>query len=278
MKTEIIRRDGLDLVLHVEECEGPIVFFQHGLCGDAAQPAAVFPCDSGARLAVLSCRGHGASEAGAPEGFSIATFAADVAAAIETLSPSPCVVGGISMGSAIAMRLAVLLPDLVSGLVIARPAWLTEAAPVNMRPNLMVGEMLMNEPAPGELDAFLSSETARALAEQAPDNLASLTGFFRRTPRAVTAELLTRISRDGPGITEEQLRALRVPTLVIGHEQDVVHPLAFARHLAHLIPGARFLEIPPKARGLAPYETAFRAGLGQFLQEIFHAPSRNHMV
>ena len=33
MKTQIIRRDGLDLVLHVAEGEGPLVFFQHGPAG-----------------------------------------------------------------------------------------------------------------------------------------------------------------------------------------------------------------------------------------------------
>jgi pimeloyl-ACP methyl ester carboxylesterase len=278
MKTQIIRRDGLNLALHVAEGKGPLVFFQHGLCGDAAQPASVFPKDARARLAVLDCRGHGGSEAGSPEVFSIATFADDVAAAIESVSSGPCIVGGISMGAAIAMRLAVLRPDLVSGLVIARPAWTTEAAPSNMRPNLMVGELLMQEPAPGELDAFLTSDTAKELAEQAPDNLASLTGFFRRNPRAVTAELLTRISRDGPGITEAQLAALSIPTLVIGHGDDVVHPLSHARHLARVIPSAKFLEIPPKARGLAAYETAFRTGLRLFLQEMLHAPSRSHMV
>ena len=262
----IIRRDGLHLVLHVEEGEGPLVFFQHGLCGDAAQPASVFP--QGARLAVLECRGHGESPAGPLEALSIATFTDDLAAAIEQSSAQPCVVGGISMGAAIAMRLAVTRPDLVSGLVIARPAWTTTAAPENMRPNLMVGEILLEPPSADELPAFLASDMGRMLTAEAPDNLASLTGFFRREPRAVTAALLTRISRDGPGISEAQLAALGIPTLVIGHGEDVVHPIADSRHLASLIPTARFLEIPPKARGKSPYEEAFRAGLAKFLQEM----------
>jgi pimeloyl-ACP methyl ester carboxylesterase len=262
----IIRRDGLDLMLHVEEGEGPLVFFQHGLCGDAAQPASVFP--EGTRLAVLECRGHGESPAGPAEALSIATFTDDLAAAIEQAATPPCIVGGISMGAAIAMRLAVTRPDLVSGLVIARPAWTTLAAPENMRPNLMVGEILLEPPSADELPAFLASDMGRMLAAEAPDNLASLTGFFNRQPRAVTAELLTRISRDGPGVSEAQLAALAIPTLVIGHGEDVVHPMSHARHLASLIPHARLLEIPPKARGKAPYEEAFRAGLARFLQEM----------
>jgi pimeloyl-ACP methyl ester carboxylesterase len=262
----VIRRDSLDLVLHVQEGEGPLVLFQHGLCGDAAQPASVFP--EGARLAVLDCRGHGESPAGPSEALSIATFTDDLAAAIEQSAMPPCIVGGISMGAAIAMRLAVTRPDLVSGLVIARPAWTTLAAPENMRPNLMVGEILQQPPSADELPAFLASDMGRMLAADAPDNLASLTGFFRREPRAVTAELLTRISRDGPGVSEAQLAAFAIPTLVIGHGEDVVHPLSHVRRLASLIPQARCLEIPPKARGKAPYEEAFRLGLTTFLQEM----------
>lgn len=277
-RQRIIRRDGLDLVLHVQEGEGPLVFFQHGLCGDAAQPAAVFPVGSGCRLAVLDCRGHGASPAGACDALSIATFAADLAGAIEEMSAGPSIAGGISMGAAIAMRLACVRPDLVSALVLARPAWTTSAAPGNMRPNLRVGEILKQPAAPRELQSFLDSGTGRMLAAEAPDNLASLSGFFQRQPRALTAELLTRISLDGPGVTDAQLAALAIPALVIGHGEDVIHPLAHAQRLSALIPHARFLEIPPKARGRQAHEVAFRAGLDRFFQEMLHEPSRTRLV
>lgn len=267
MKCHSLLCDGLSLALHVEAGEGPVMFMQHGLCGDAAQPAAVFPRDSGVRLAVLDCRGHGDSPAGSPEGLSIATFADDVAAAIAATSRQPVIVGGISMGAAIAMRLACTRPELIKGLVIARPAWTFAAGPHNMMPNLEVGRLLARPPKAGELEDFLASPTAKKLAVEAPDNLASLTGFFRRAPRDVTAQLLTRISRDGPGVTEAQLRALDLPTLVIGHEEDVVHPMAYARALAAVIPGARLVEIPPKARGLAAYQDAFRLALARFIKE-----------
>jgi pimeloyl-ACP methyl ester carboxylesterase len=262
-----LARDGLPLALHVEEGEGPLVFMQHGLCGDAAQPAAVFPRDAGVRLAVLECRGHGNSPAGNPQDFSIATFAEDIAAAIAATSGRPVIAGGISMGAAIAKRLACTRPELIKGLVIARPAWTFAPAPANMTPNLEVGRILARPPQPGEVEEFLASATGRRLAAEAPDNLASLAGFFRRAPRAVTADLLTRISQDGPGVTEAQLAALDLPTLVIGHEEDAIHPMAHARTLAAVIPGAKLVEIPPKARGLAAYQDAFRVALARFIKE-----------
>ena len=266
-----VERDGLALALHVQDGEGPCVVFQHGLCGDASQPADVFPRDCTARHVVLDCRGHGESDAGPLDALSIATFTDDLAAAIESLGAGPCIVGGISMGAAMSLRLACTKPDLVCGLVLARPAWGCEIAPANMRPNLEVGEILAREETPDERDVFLASDTGRRLANEAPDNLASLSGFFCRRPRDVTAALLTRISRDGPGVTEAQVASLELPVLVIGHEEDVIHPMALARHLAGLIPGARLAEIPPKASDKAGYRAMFRRELGRFITEILHA-------
>lgn len=264
----VLWRDGLDLVLHVTVSDGPLVFLQHGLCGDRWQPASVFPSGVGARLAVLECRGHGLSPGGNPEELSLSTFADDVMAAIVQEARLPVVVGGISMGAAIALRIACLRPELVKGLVIARPAWVTEAAPANMTPNLTVGRLLRKKKTPGEVDEFLASEIGRRLAAQAPDNLASLVSFFARLPRGLTAELLTRIAIDGPGISLAQLSLIDVPTLVIGHREDEVHPIAHASAIASVIPNARLVEIPPKARGKAPYEAAFRDALLQFLMEV----------
>ena len=277
-RRRVLRRDGLDLVLHVAEGDGPLVFLQHGLCGDWLQPASVFPWESGARLAVLDCRGHGESSARGVEGLSIESFADDVVAAIAVEARGPVVVGGISMGAAIALRIACLQPELVRGLVIARPAWVTDAAPINMEPNMAVGGLLQNEQTEGEVESFLASDLGRRLAARAPDNLASLVSFFARMPRNTTAALLTQISADGPGISLTQLSALPVPTLVIGHGEDEVHPMAHARTLALTIPGARLAEIPPKARGKVLYEAAFRHELAKFLQEIHHEPSRSRLV
>lgn len=245
------------------------VLFQHGLCGAAAQPAEVFPVDQRWRRLTLECRGHGRSDTGDPAGFSIADFAADVIAMLEQSGLAPLVIGGISMGAAIASRIAAIRPGLVSGLVLARPAWIAESAPVNMQPNAEVGALLARLPAEEARRVFMASATAQRLAREAPDNLASLEGFFSRAPRHVTAELLTRISADGPCITREQLHAIPVPALVVGHERDAIHPLPLARELAELIPSARLVEITPKADDKARYARAFRQAMLSFLED-FH--------
>ncbi len=240
--------------------------FQHGLCGAASQPAEVFPDPCDTALVTLECRGHGASEPGAPEAFSIRQFADDLVALIEAQAEAPVLIGGISMGAAIALRIAATRPDLVQGLVLARPAWLLSDAPANMIPNWLAGRMMADAPE-GARAAFGASAIARLLEERGPDNLTSILGFFDREPRAITAALLTRISADGPGVTEAELAAIDMPTLVIGTERDVVHPLDHARALAAMIAGARLEAITPKATDAARYRTEFRAALATWLKE-----------
>jgi pimeloyl-ACP methyl ester carboxylesterase len=251
-----------------ETGEGPAMVFQHGLCGDAGQPAEVFPADIGWRCAVLECRGHGRSEAGSPEEFSLSTFAGDVISWIDARESAPVVLGGISMGAAIALRLAVLNPASISALVLARPAWIDERAPANMQPNALVGDLLGRYPPDEARSRFENSEMAHKLAIEAPDNLASLLGFFSRRPLATTRELLRRISGDGPGISRDQIAAIRQPALVIGTARDFVHPLAKAKELAALIPNATMVEITPKSDSRDAYRRDFRAALSAFLKRL----------
>jgi pimeloyl-ACP methyl ester carboxylesterase len=249
------------------------VIFQHGLCGDARQTTEAFPADPAFRRITLEMRGHGGSEAGDPAKLSIATFVDDLASFIVEKRLAPIVVGGISMGAAIALQLAVRYPELVKGLIIARPAWIIDDAPLNMQPNAEVGALLARL-APAEAqDTFMAGETASRLMREAPDNLASLKGFFGREPIEITAALLTAISKDGPGVSEAEVRGLSVPTLVIGHGQDFVHPIAYAQALAKMISGSHYVEITPKATDKTRYVVEFRSAIQQFLTANFVQPS-----
>ena len=255
--------------LHVAKAgDGPAFVFQHGRCGDAAQPAEVFPRESGFCLITVESRCHGGSESGSETGLSIATFADDVIDAVQARTSMPSVFGGISMGAAIALRIAIIRPDLVRALVLARPAWLTEAAPANMRPYAEVGEFLARHPPEDARIRFEGSPTAARLRREAPDNLATLIGFFSRQPHDTTSRLLRRIASDGPGVTREQIGRLAVPTLVIGHAKDESHPLRYAETLADLIPRAQLATITPKAESRAAYVADFRAALARFLASL----------
>ncbi|BBE73519.1 alpha/beta fold hydrolase [Oharaeibacter diazotrophicus] len=260
-------RDGLRLDLH-DRGDGPALVLQHGLCGSAAAIADVADRLAGHRVLTLDCRGHGGSESGEASAFSIATFAGDVAAVIEAERLGPVALGGVSMGAAIATRLAVRRPALVRALVLVRPAWVADPNPANLSANVLVGDLLAAHPPAEARRLFEASDAARTLAAEAPDNLASLLGFFAREPIATTAALLTRISADGPGIPREDLAALAVPTLVIGTTRDAIHPMATAEALAAAIPGARLIVVHPKADDRARHAAEVAAAIADFLAAL----------
>ncbi|UXN75617.1 alpha/beta hydrolase [Devosia sp. A8/3-2] len=220
------------------------------------------------RLITLECRAHGASEAGPLNNLSIATFADDIAALITELGFGPVILGGISMGAAIATRLAVHRPDLVRAPALVRPARIASAAPPNMQPNAEVGRLLAQMPADAARAAFRASPTYDHFAKTAPDNLASLLSFFERQPIATTAALLQAIAADGPGITEPDLAALTMPTLIIGTSHDAIHPLPMATRLAARIPGAKLLEATPKSIDKPGYPADLHTALAAFSEDI----------
>jgi pimeloyl-ACP methyl ester carboxylesterase len=241
---------------------GVAVLFQHGLGADQAQCAEAFPRGPGLRRLTLDCPAHSRRP------YSIAGFAADVLAACDARGVHRFVAGGISMGAAIALHLAVRAPNRVIGLALVRPAWLWDAAPVTMRPYAEVAAALRAHGSIAGRAIFAGSATAAYLARAAPDNLASLLGFFDRPDALGLADLLADIACDGPGVTPVQAAALCVPTLVIGQERDEVHPLAVARALAEAIPGAAFAKVTPKGIDKPRHLGDLQAKLGTFLLGI----------
>jgi pimeloyl-ACP methyl ester carboxylesterase len=250
----------------VDRGTGPAVVFQHGLGGNAAQVAEVFPDADGLwRRLTLECRGQGASPPDPQNRYAIRTFAEDVLRLADERQVERFVAGGISMGAAIALHLAVHHPGRVTALILARPAWLFAPAPANMAPFAEVARLLGT---PDGLARFDAGETAVTLAREAPANLSSLRGFFTRANPEATAALLGAIATDGPGVTQAQAAALALPTLVIGHGRDLVHPLAYAEGLAATIPGAQLVEITPKATDGARHAAEFRSALRRWLKSL----------
>ncbi|AZO65893.1 MULTISPECIES: alpha/beta fold hydrolase [unclassified Mesorhizobium] len=260
-----------DAALRVSDTgDGLAVVFQHGLGGGEAQVAQAFPSGSGLRRITLECRGHGASGLGTSRPFSLEMFADDVVAAADQAGLDRFVAGGISMGAAIAMRLACRHPDRVAGLMLVRPAWIFGSAPVNMRPIAEVAGLILDH-GPGKARTiFAQSQTAARLQRDAPDNLASLFGYFDRPDAAAFAQVLADIAADGPGVSANNAAAFGIPTLVIGNAMDAVHPLPAARTLAAAIPGATFAEISPKALDSVRHFAELQAEITTFLHAHFN--------
>jgi pimeloyl-ACP methyl ester carboxylesterase len=251
--------------------EGTPVLWQHGLGADRNQPAEVFPSIPGIRRIILECRGHGESSLGDPERLSIATFAADALALIDRLDIPRAVVGGISLGGALALRLAALHPDRVLALIIARPAWVDGPSLETMAPYREVAELLSKFGARRAAEHFERSDLLRAVEAVSPDNAQSLRSFFTRPNPESMVELLSRISQDSPGIGGA-FQNVVAPTLIIANDQEYVHPLAYARELLARLPHATFETVTSKTIDRQAYVAEFTAALRDFLTKLSVMP------
>lgn len=257
-------RDGATLRVS-DTGNGLAVVFQHGLGGGEAQVVQSFPAGAGLRRVTLECRGHGGSALGRSRPFSFQMFADDVLAAADQAGLERFVAGGVSMGAGIALRLACRHPDRVAGLVLVRPAWTFGKAPANMQPIAEVAGLILDHGPDKARATFAQSETAVRLYREAPDNLASLLGYFDRPDALAFAQVLADIAADGPGVSTRDAEALDIPALVIGNAMDAVHPLSSAYTLAAAIPNAIFADIAPKALDSARHFAELHAEITAFL-------------
>ncbi|MHC2302079.1 alpha/beta fold hydrolase [Rhizobium mongolense] len=276
MKTHItFRQDDTDLSVH--DCgTGNALVFQHGLGGSEAQVAQVLPQGLDWRRITTECRGHGSSTLGTRRPFSIAMFAADVIAAADKRGIGRFIAGGISMGAAIALHLAKKHPERVKGLILVRPAWSFACAPENLAPIREIAALLRSHSLADGQALFAKSATAQRLRVEAPDNLASLLGYFERPDAAAFADVLGDIASDGTGVSQEDAANLAIPALVLGNRQDAIHPLAVAQLMADTLPNAHFLEVPAKATATEAHFAAVRTVILQFLNTEFKHRSVAH--
>ena len=124
--------DGLNFH-YLDKGSGMPFLFQHGLGGDVNQISGLFRPPTGVRLITFDCRAHGETRPlGNQEKISIAAFTDDLLALMNYLQVDRAIIGGISMGAAVAQNCVLRHPERVMGLVLSRPAWVDRPRPENV--------------------------------------------------------------------------------------------------------------------------------------------------
>lgn len=217
---------------------GPrVIVLTHGLLMDSRMYGKLAPllAEAGHRVLTVDMLGHGESEQ--PHDmtqYSMPQFASDVIALLDHLDIAQAVIGGTSLGANVALEVAVAAPSRVRALVLEMPV-LENALPaaaaafVPLALALRVSGRLMNGVA------WVARKVPRS--HQLVDTMFD---FLRRDPKASLAVLDGLIfGRVAPPI--DARRALRHPTLVIGHPSDPIHPFSDADRIARELPNATLI-------------------------------------
>jgi len=219
------------------------------------------------RVIAPDLRGHGDSPA--PEGvYTIDEMADDVIELLDTLHLDvPVVVGGLSMGGYVALSMAVRYPLRIRALMLMDTragADTPEAA--QQREELAQAVLGAGNPGP-VVEAMIPRLFTRVTLEEHPERVEPMrTVMQHNTARGVAGALRGMAIRpDRRG----DLATIRVPTLVVVGEEDVITPPTEVQALADAIANAR-LEVIPEAGHLAPYEnpTVANAVILRFLENL----------
>ena len=209
----------------------------------------MFRPPGGIRLLGFDCRAHGQTHPlGPPEKISLQSFADDLLALMDFLQIEKAVVGGISMGAAVALNFVLRHPHRALGLVLDRPAWLDTPRRDNMAFFTVIADLLRRHGPQKGLELFKQTDTYQSALAASPTTAASLAGQFLQPQAQERVARLERIPLDCPAPDRRQWRAIAVPTLVLANGRDAIHPLEYGVTLAREIPGAEFKELTPKSR------------------------------
>ena len=217
----------------------------------------------GFRVVLLDLLGHGTSDK--PHHATqhrMDRYARQVVALLDELGVQRAVVGGVSLGANVAMHVAVQAPDRVAALLVEMPLleWATPAAASLFVP------LLFAVTFGGRLFGAVTS-LIRRLPRTRIDLLDSFLGTLSMEPEAIAAVLHGILV--GPVAPEiEERCAIAAPTLIIGHEHDLIHPFNDAENLAQQIPDARLVQ----ARSMFELRLAPERLTGEivrFLDEVF---------
>ncbi len=256
----------------------------HGLGADRRQPLGLFQpvIEQVARADELvvapDVRAHGGFlSVGEPADFEIDRLAAEVCEQVPAAlaeagrgrpaASDPVTIIGISMGAALALRIALagLLP--VARAVFVRPAFTDRSLPENLHAFPVIGQLLADA-GPGGAAEFEEREPYRRVAEVSPAGARALLTQFSAPDAARRAMRLVEIPRNRAFETDARLGELSargIRSLVVGALRDPVHPLPIAERWAGGL-GAAMEVVPARDDGQAEQTAALREHVGRWLR------------
>src|SRR6185437_4071086 len=228
--------DGHRLVFDLYGAPGaPLVVYLSGLLLDAELNRGIAQAlaEQGYRVALLDLLGHGRSDKPThAASYRIDSYANQVLALLDHLGADKTVLGGISLGANVSLFAAAHHPERVQALVLEMPV-LERAVPAAAM--AFVPLLLAVHYGRGVLN--LASGLVRRVPRTRLGPLNSILNALA-SPADTTSAVLHGILVGPVAPTQEERRAITVPTLVLAHRNDFIHPFDDAVRLVERMPNA----------------------------------------
>ena len=244
---------------------GMPLFFQHGLGGNLFQSQELLASIPDIRLFTMDCPGHGSTPLIKNQPPTFQNYANHLLALMNHEKVEKAVVGGISMGSGIALNLALRHPERFSGLIILRPAWLDNALPENLQILLSVCKYANQDDG---IAKFKRDPLYRKIRKQSEGAAESILSQFINHKGAHVEIILKSMIEDRPISSLAALQTCKVPTLILANHEDPLHPYQMAATLHKRLPNAEFQTVAPRYEDHEKHQVEVRNAVSRFLEKI----------
>jgi pimeloyl-ACP methyl ester carboxylesterase len=209
----------------------------------------------GHRVVAYDARGHGQSSAAPrPDAYGYEELADDLLAVLDSTGIERAVLAGASMGAHTLLRVALLAPERVAGVVAITPAF--DPTTAGDPAILARWDALSDGLRDGGIDGFVE---AYRVEDEVPEGwratvrLVLAQRMAQHADLGAVADALRATPRSRPFESLAELGALEVPAVVVASrdEADPGHPLAVGEAYARAIPGARLVTEQPGKSPLA---------------------------
>jgi pimeloyl-ACP methyl ester carboxylesterase len=255
------------------EGEGDLVVFGHGLMGSIEQITENAPSLgdllSRVRLLTYDARGHGLS--GGPEDaacYTWETLGRDLSALVDSVGETRAIFGGASMGAATALWVALEQPERVRALALMMPPPL---GPQSLRGEAETQAITVLDLLSAAVKNFGVEKTVE-IAQNFPgfaptpeEARARAAWLLQQNPLTLMYAIRGLIS--APFHDPERYRDIHVPTVVIAHEGDGLHPARAARMLGDTIDDCEVV-IAPEPSYWQTHPDELRDHLSRFLDRV----------
>ncbi len=223
--------------------------------------------EKGNRVVLLDLLGHGRSDKPRhASAYRMDLYARQLVALLDALEAEQAVLGGPSLGANVSLLAAAAAPERVRGMVIEMPV-LESAVPSTAAVFIpLLTALRYARPL-----ARVTSAAVRALPRSGFDPLDSVMNALSLYPEEMAA-ILHGVLMGPIAPTYEERTSMHIPTLVVGHRLDLIHPFSDAAKLADQLPDGHL------ARAHSVIELRLRprrlsTQIGDFLDEVWSEAS-----
>lgn len=227
-------------IAYAERGQGETLIFLHGIGGNRRNwDGELQHFGRAYRAVAMDFRGYGDSDA-IEDGFEFTDFVSDVTRVLDTLGVQKAHVVGLSMGGLVAQALYGRVPERIASLALVACRAADEPVLPPARREAFIRERLEPLRAGGS-EALAVSLAPKLLGSTASaDARDQVMASLRKVRPDAYFKIMEARMRVAPMLDPG---TVRVPTLVVGSDEDQVAPLEQMRALAAAIPGARLKEI-----------------------------------